>query len=49
MDCDDTSSHTRSASDPTEEGNEAFNLLDVRGLWVHEYRKEVLGHARGSL
>lgn len=50
MDSDDTSSHYAVSirSYPTR-GNEAFNLLDVRVLWVHEYLEEVLGHAGGSL
>jgi hypothetical protein len=39
----------RSGSDSTEGGNEAFKLLGVRVLWVHEYFKEVLGREGGSL
>jgi hypothetical protein len=49
VDGDDTSLHHAVSICSTEGGNEAFNLLNVRVLWVNEYLKQVLGHMGGSL
>ena len=49
MDGDDTGLHYAVSIGSAEGGDKAFNLLDVRVLWVHEYLKEVLGRTGGSL
>jgi len=46
---DDTGLQYAVSIGSAEGGSKAFDLLDVRGLWVHEDFKEVLGLTGDSL